>query len=506
MTDIVLEPAATPDAKSLGHPRGLMTLFFTEMWERFSYYGMRALLVLFMVDAVADGGLGFTDETATAIYGLYTAAVYLVALPGGWVADRLLGAQKAVWLGGIIIASGHFVLAIPSIQAFFLGLVLVVLGTGLLKPNISAIVAELYPEGGARRDAGFTIFYMGINLGAFAGPLICSTLGENLNWHYGFAAAGVGMALGLIQFRITARHLGAAGMSPQAHEKGHALTFDENRHHWMALWIGVGLIMLVVGAGLTGAITFDPVALAGWGTAVILIMAAAFFGYLFLLGGLDETEKKRTVVILILFFAAAVFWSGFEQAGSTLNLFADRYTDRMIQAFNFEVPAGWYQSLNALFIIVFAPVFAAFWVWLARRHLDPSIPMKFGLGLIILGLGFAIMIFAAKLVSAGGQAAPTWLITTYLLHTFGELCLSPVGLSSVTKLAPKRFVGQMMGIWFLGAALGNLIAGLAAGRFRADAVEEMPALYLQIVLISVGAGLLLLLFSRPIRRMCCGVK
>jgi POT family proton-dependent oligopeptide transporter len=506
MTDTVLEPAATPMGKTLGHPRGLMTLFFTEMWERFSYYGMRALLVLFMVDAVADGGLGFTDETATAIYGLYTAAVYLVALPGGWVADRLLGAQKAVWFGGIIIASGHFVLAIPTIQAFFLGLVLVVLGTGLLKPNISAIVADLYPEGGARRDAGFTIFYMGINMGAAIGPLVCSTLGENFDWHYGFAAAGVGMLLGLIQFRLTAKHLGAAGRKPQAHEKGHELTAEENRHHWLAFWIGVALIVLVVGAGLTGAITFDPVALAGWGTAVILGVAVAYFAYLFLLGGLDATEKKRTFVILILFLAAATFWSGFEQAGSTLNLFAERYTDRMIEALSFEVPAGWYQSLNAVFIIVFAPVFASIWVALARRNLDPSIPVKFGLGLVILGLGFAVMIFAARLVAEGGQAAPTWLMMTYLLHTFGELCLSPVGLSSVTKLAPKRFVGQMMGIWFLGASLGNLIAGLAAGRFRADAVEDMPALYLQIVLITIGSGLLLLVFSKPIRRMTGGIR
>ena len=234
---------------------------------------------------------------------------------------------------------------------------------------------------------------------------------------------------------------------------------------------------------------------------MILVMAAAYFAYLFLLGGLDATEKKRTFVILILFLAAAVFWSGFEQAGSTLNLFADRYTDRILDTFDFEVPAGWYQSLNALFIIVFAPVFAAFWVWLARRNLDPSIPIKFGLGLVTLGVGFAVMIFAAKLVAGGGQAAPTWLIMTYLLHTFGELCLSPVGLSSVTKLAPKRFVGQMMGIWFLGASLGNLIAGLAAGRFRADAVEEMPSLYLQIVLTTVGSGLLLALCAKPLKRL-----
>jgi POT family proton-dependent oligopeptide transporter len=476
------------------------------MWERFSYYGMRALLVLFMVDAVESGGLGFSDATATAIYGLYTAAVYLVALPGGWIADRIIGAQKAVWFGGIVIMLGHFVLAIPSVHSFFLGLVLVVLGTGLLKPNISAIVADLYPEGGARRDAGFTIFYMGINVGAALGPLVCSALGENFNWHYGFAAAGFGMLLGLIQFRFTAKHLGDSGLNPIAHTKGEKISPDVHRKHLRAVWISVAAIALVVALGLTGGISFDPVLMARWSTAVILGMAGVYFAYMFLFAGLDRQEKERTFVILVLFLAVAVFWSGFEQAGSTLNLFASRYTDRVIDAFSYEVPAGWFQSFNAVFIIVFAPMFASLWVALARRNLDPSIPIKFALGLIILGLGFSVMIFAARLIADGGLAAPTWLITTYLLHTFGELCISPVGLSSVTKLAPKRFVGQMMGIWFLGASLGNLIAGLAAGRFNADAVNQMPDLYLQIVTITIGSGLLLLIFSRPIRRMIGDIK
>jgi POT family proton-dependent oligopeptide transporter len=506
MTDTVIEPAATPQITTGAHPRGLYTLFFTEMWERFSYYGMRALLVLFMVDAVESGGLGLSDSTATAIYGLYTAAVYLVALPGGWIADRLIGAQKAVWFGGIIIMTGHFVLAIPSVHAFFLGLVLVILGTGLLKPNISAIVAELYPEGGARRDAGFTIFYMGINLGAALGPLICSTLGENYNWHYGFAAAGFGMLLGLIQFKLTATHLGDRGLKPVAHSKGGEISPEAHRKHWRAMWVGVAIIAVVVGLGLTGGISFNPVIMARWSTGVILGMAGIYFAYMFFYAGLDSQEKKRTFVILILFLAAAVFWSGFEQAGSTLNLFASRYTDRVIHAFDYEIAAGWFQSFNAVFIIIFAPMFASMWVALARRNLDPSIPVKFALGLIILGIGFSVMIFAARLVADGGVAAPTWLISTYLLHTFGELCLSPVGLSSVTKLAPKRFVGQMMGIWFLGASLGNLIAGLAAGRFDADAVDQMPDLYLQIVLISIGSGLLLLAFSRPIRKMIGDIK
>jgi POT family proton-dependent oligopeptide transporter len=506
MTDTVIEPAATVQVTTATHPRGLYTLFFTEMWERFSYYGMRALLVLFMVDAVESGGLGFSDATATAIYGLYTAAVYLVALPGGWIADRLIGAQKAVWFGGIVIMLGHFVLAIPSVHSFFLGLVLVVLGTGLLKPNISAIVADLYPEGGARRDAGFTIFYMGINVGAALGPLICSALGENFNWHYGFAAAGVGMLLGLIQFRFTAKHLGDSGLNPIAHSKGGKISPEVHRKHLRTVWLSLAAIAVVVGLGLTGGISFNPILMARWSTAVILGMAGVYFAYMFWFAGLDTQEKERTFVILVLFLAVAVFWSGFEQAGSTLNLFASRYTDRVIDAFSYEVPAGWFQSFNAVFIIVFAPMFASLWVALARRNLDPSIPVKFALGLIILGLGFTVMIFAARLIANGGLAAPSWLITTYLLHTFGELCISPVGLSAVTKLAPKRFVGQMMGIWFLGASLGNLIAGLAAGRFNADAVDQMPNLYLQIVLITIGSGLLLLMFSRPIKRMIGDIK
>ena len=504
MSQPVVEPAATPEVHgTTRHPRGLSTLFFTEMWERFSYYGMRGLLVLFMTDAVR-GGLGYNDQTATAIYGLYTAAVYLAALPGGWIADRLMGAQRTVWYGGIVIACGHFVLAIPHEKSFYLGMVLVVLGTGLLKPNISAIVGDLYPEGGARRDAGFSIFYMGINVGAFLGPLVCGFLGEQINWHYGFGAAGIGMVLGLIQYRLTRHHLGEAGLSPVAHEKGATITPEADRQHWRALWTGIAFIGVIVGLGLGGAVEFDAVTLAQWSTGIILGIAVLYFVYLFVFAGLDEQERRRTFVILVLFLGAALFWSGFEQAGSSLNLFAERYTDRVIGGF--EIPATWLQSVNPIMIILLAPFFGYLWVALARRHLDPSIPAKFALGLVLLGIGFLVMFFAAKMVAAGEQVLPTWLIMTYLMHTFGELCLSPVGLSSVTKLAPKRFVSQMMGIWFLGASLGGLIAGLLAGRFRADAVDQMPDLYLQIVLTTIGAGAVLLVFARPIHRLTGGIR
>jgi POT family proton-dependent oligopeptide transporter len=487
-------PAATPT----GHPRGLYTLFFTEMWERFSYYGMRALLVLFMVDAVR-GGMGLTEKVATAIYGLYTAAVYLMSLPGGWLADRLWGAQRAVWYGGIIIALGHFTLAIPRHETFYLGLVFVVIGSGILKPNMSALVGELYPEGGTRRDAGFTIFYMGVNLGAFIGPMVCSTLGEKVNWHYGFGAAGVGMVLGLIQFKLSRRLLGPAGL-----QRGN----DKPLH----LVERVGLIgciaagVIVVGLGMAGALTFNPVAIAQAMTTVIVAIAGLYFGYLFLFAGLDKVEKERVAVIFVLFLSSALFWSGFEQAGSSFNLFAKNYTERFLSWFSYEVPAGWFQALGPIFIIAFAPVFAWLWVRLARRNLDPSIPVKFAFGLLMLAVGFAVMAGAAAVVARGNKAMPMWLIMTYLIHTFGELCLSPVGLSSVTKLAPRRFVGQMMGTWFLATSLGNLLAGLMAGEFSADTLQRWPSMYLKITILPAIAGVLLIVLARPIKRLMVGVK
>jgi POT family proton-dependent oligopeptide transporter len=479
------------------HPRGLYALFFTEMWERFSYYGMRALLVLFMVDAVKHGGMGLTDETATAIYGLYTAAVYLAALPGGWVADRFLGAQRSVWYGGIVIACGHFALAIPRTECFYAGLMLVVLGTGLLKPNVSAMVGELYPEGGARRDAGFTVFYMGINLGAALGPLVCSALGEKVNWHYGFAAAGVGMVLGLVQYRLWAKQPGEA-------ERGRGGRAELRRRDWLLLMAILCAGALAVSLLLTGAVHVNPVVVAHAATYGIVGVAVLYFVCVLLLFRLDGTEKRRVAVILVLFIASALFWSGFEQAGSSLNLFAERYTERLL--LHYTIPAGWFQSLGAIFVISLAPVVAAVWLRLARRELNPPLPVKFALGLMLLAAGFLVMAGASKVVAAGHKVWPQWLITTYLLHSLGELCLSPVGLSSVTKLAPRRLVGQMMGTWFLATSLGNLIAGLTAGRFSAEGVTQMPGRYLQIVLTAAGTGLLLLVFTKPIRKLMTGVE
>ena len=482
-----------------GHPRGLATLFFTEMWERFSFYGMRALLVLFLVDAIARGGLGLDDKTATAIYGLYTAAVYIVALPGGWIADRLIGAQKAVLYGGILISLGSFGLWLsPNASMFYLGLIVIILGVGLLKPNISALVADLYPEGGGRRDAGFTIFYMGINIGAFIGPLITAWLAQKYGWRVGFMAAGVGMALGVAQFLATRQHLGGAGAAP------HVPVGADLSGAWRNLWIGSALLGLLIALPFLGIVSVSPIELQAYGIFVIVGMAALYFAYLLFFAGLDGVERKRILALIVLFFACALFWSGFEQAGSSLNLFAERYTDRVIGAFT--VPAGWFQSLNAIFIVIFAPVFSALWVNLARRNLDPSTPAKFALGLVGMAMGFLMMFLAARVVADGLPAAAYWLVLTYLFHTFGELCLSPVGLSSVTKLVPQRFVGQSLGIWFLAVSLGNLVAGKIAGEFDAENVGAMPGQYLDIFWFGMVAAVVLFLVSPVVKRWMGGVK
>ncbi len=465
------------------------------MWERFSYYGMRALLVLFMTDMVASGGLGLTDVTATAIYGLYTFAVYAVALPGGWIADRLTGQRQAVLWGGIIIAAGHFTLAIPTLTGFYGGLILIVLGTGLLKPNVSAIVADLYPEGGARRDAGFSVFYMGINVGALAGPLICGYLGENVDWHLGFGAAGVGMALGVAQYVYGWCYLGDAGSlraGPEARAKA-----------WRTFVMGVGvtvaLCIALVVAQATGLLTFSFLGVAQGTGLIITIVVILYFGYIFTLGGLSADERKRVAVIPLLFLSAAVFWSGFEQAGSSMNLFAERLTDRMV--FAWELPATWLQSVNPLFIIIFAPLAGALWVRLGSRN--PSISAKFSYGLLQLGLGFFVLAWASTFTTDGGLVSPMWLVVTYFFHTTGELCLSPVGLSAITKLSPKRFVGQMMGIWFMAAALGNLLAGLVAGLIES---LPLPQLFGTVGLIVVAMGVLVWIVSGPVGRLTGDVR
>jgi proton-dependent oligopeptide transporter, POT family len=486
----------------LGHPRGLATLFMTEFFERFTYYGMRALLVLFLVASTtgANPGFGMDAQTAGAIYGLYTGAVYLGSVPGGWIADRLIGQRRAVFWGGLIIALGNFILAIPSTPpVFYLGLAVIVVGVGLLKPNISTIVGTLYEgQPGARRDAGFSIFYMGINLGAFVAPLIAGTVGEAWNWRGGFFIAGLAMLIGVVQYKLTEKYLGDRGM--HAHSAGET----ERRRGWKSVWVGLATVAVLGILVFLGVIPVEVTALAkAFGTAMIAL-AFFFFGYVLFLAKLSKEERRRVGVIAIFFLCAAIFWAGFEQQATSFNLFALEFTDRSWLGHLFpegQHPASWYQSANPIFIILFAPVFAWVWTSLGARNLDPASPAKFGLGLILLGLGFLVMMFAAQLIVAtGNDVAPTWLLMAYLIHTFGELCLSPVGLSNITKLAPQRFVGQMMGTWFLGSAVGNLFAGLIGGHVGSVEASDLPALFLQMTLVGAVAGGLMLLLTLPLRR------
>ena len=507
----VTDTPPTLDTRFFGHPSGLSTLFFTEMWERFSYYGLRPLLVLFMSAALLDGGFGFDRNQASAIVGIYAASVYLASLPGGWVADRILGLRRAIMYGAVFISLGHLSIGFASFAhsrvPFFLGLVLIVMGTGLLKPNISAIVGDLYPEGGARRDAGFSIFYMGINTGAFIGQLVTGILGEQVGWHWGFGAAGAGMLIGLVTFALRARRtLGDLGLEPAKHPDP-VVQERELKRGKLALGIGLAVLTVVIVLSALGVITLDPQVIGRNMTYVLVGTAVLYFATVFITGGLDADEKKRVVVIAVLFFFAAIFWSAFEQQPTALNLFARDFTDRQLGGF--EIPATWFQSVNSGFIILLAPVFAWIWVALARRGFDLSSPAKFSLGLFFTAIGFVIMLAASKIVLAGGattRVAAWWLVSSYFFQTLGELAISPVGLSSMTKLSPRKYVGQMMGIWFLATAVGNLIAGLVGGGVDPERLEQMPRLFTLTTVFITGAAVALALMIVPIRRMMASAR
>ena len=494
--------AYTGDRRFFGQPKGLATLFFTEMWERFSFYGIRPLLVLFMTAALAQGGFGFDRATASSIVGIYASSVYLSSLPGGWIADRWLGLQRSVWNGGLFIALGHISIGLSAFyarSAFFVGLVLIVIGTGLLKPNVSAIVGDLYPEGGARRDAGFSIYYTGINLGAFLAPLVTGFLGERVDWHWGFASAGVGMLFGLITFRSMAPStLGPIGLRPNGTPE------EQGRVRNLALAL-LGIILVVTVMAIAGVIRINAVKVAENFAIVILGLALIYFAYLFFFAGLTGDEKKRVVVIIVLFVFATIFWSAFEQAPTSLNLFARDFTDRHI--FGWEAPTTWLQAANSIFVIVLAPVFGMLWLAMGKRNRNPSSPAKFAFGLFAAAIAFWIMLVAANKVVAGGAATRVsmwWLTISYLFQTFGELTLSPVGLSSMTKLAPKKFVGQMMGIWFMASALGNLIAGIVGGNVDPNKLEQMPLLFQRTALSLFVAAVVIALLTIPIRRLMAG--
>ena len=459
------------DIAFFGHPIGLRTLFLTEMWERMSYYGMRALLVLYMTGSVTgfNPGMGLSPLNANAIYGIYVGFVYFMVVPGGWIADNILGHQKAVLIGAIIIALGHFTLAIPIEQTFFLGLILVVLGTGLLKGNISTIVGKLYGDKDNRRDSGYTIFYMSINIGSTLGFLICAWLGEKIGWHYGFGAAGIGMTFGVYQY-IKFRHLlGSAGELPNE--------MPDSKRDGFIKWTKFSLVLMfiVIGLGLFGIITVDPRVFAENFAYFLTIVAGVYFLYLYAFAGLDGLEKKNLLLLFVLFIGAAAFWSGFDQSASSLSIFARDYTD--LSVVGYIIPIGWLQFANPIFVVLFAPIFAGIWAHLARINMDPSLPIKFAIGLIFMAISFMVMVYAVQLAMVSSPVGMRWLIITYLLQTWGELALSPIGLSAFSKYSPKRYMGQMFGLWFLASAIGGVLAGLLGGDATVDGLTSIEPIF-----------------------------
>jgi len=454
------------------------------------------------VASVQDGGMAMDEKNAGAVYGLYTMFVYLLALPGGWLADNFFGLRKSVFYGGILITLGHFCLALQSTETFFVGLLLIVLGTGLLKPNISSLVGELYSsDEQAKRDSGFSIFYMGINLGAMIAPVITSYLGESINWHYGFAAAGIGMLLGTIQYKLTEKTLGSAGLEPTKLADTVQQTKRE-KNIKLGLIIFTLLLVVFVFLLLIKAIAINPIAIAQASLYAIGGSVTLYFAYVLLFEKLEKEEKQKIIVIGVFFLACAMFYGGYEQQGSSLNLFAARYTDRFIGSFEF--PAGWFQSVPSIAVLIFVPFFAWLWVWLAKRNLNPSTPVKLSLGLFFMGLGFVVMMGGSLVIASGSKALPTWLVATYVLNTFGEICLYPIGLSAVSKLAPKKLLGQMMGVWFMSLALGNLSAGLFGGEFDDAAIAANPKLMTDLFWLMVkwlmGGALIVALVSKPLRK------
>lgn len=438
-----------------GHPKGLMVLFFTEMWERFSYYGMRGILVLFLVSNT-KGGYGWTSEEALELYGIYTMLVYLMSIPGGILADKVFGQKKAVIIGGFTLVAGHLLMAYPPVWAFYTALGLIVAGTGLLKPNISTMVGGLYKEGDSRRDSGFTIFYMGINLGALLASLIVGYVGETYGWHLGFSLAGFGMVLGQVVFIWGRKYLhGVGNLVKEEKEEDKIFTKDQPK-----------------------------------------VTHGGFLGF-------SRNEWDRIIAILISFIIVLVFWASFEQAGGLMNLYALQYTDRFV--FGWEVPTAWLQGLNSFFIITTGGIVAALWIALAKRGKNPPSIFKMGLGTAVLGIGFIFMVFASlqRNASADGLSSLHWLVFAYLFHTLGELALSPVSLSFITKVAPKRIVASMMGIYFAVTGFGNYLAsliGIWAVRFG-----ELE-IFAYIAGFTIVLGILLMILTKRINRLTHGME
>ena len=496
-----------------GHPIGLSTLFASEMWERFSYYGMRALLVLYLTATLANGGFGMEELQAFTIYGIFTALVYVTPIIGGLLADKIFGQRKCIYTGGITMAIGQFLLMTSAITTdfeirqtfFYAGLGTLIIGNGFFKPNISTMVGELYDNNDPRKDGAFTIFYMGINLGAFISPLIAGKLGEQVAWQYGFLASGVGMIIGAIWFFARHSTLDNIGMPPKVKTKRNELILSD----WLNIFINVIVVVaLVFTIIIFWGVTSD--AFHSWLIYIVSIGGAGYLIYNVVKGTKGKTEWSRVGVIIVLAVFNIFFWAGFEQAGTTFNVFARDNTQRMIGSW--EIPASWFQSVNALFIIVFAPLFSILWLKLNKMRLNPNTPMKFAWGMFLLSLGFVVMAIAySRSLGAGGQVnlvSPLWLIFVFMLHTFGELCLSPIGLSMVTKLSPPKIVSTMMGLWMCSFAAGNLVASQmkAISLKLEQAIGQEIQVFWLIAIQSAIIGVILTLMSPWLKKMMKGIK
>lgn len=501
----MMQSSITPSRQKtfFGHPHPLGPLFFSEMWERFSYYGIRPLLILFMAATVSDGGMEIPRESASAIVGIFAGCLYLAALPGGWLADNWLGQQRAIWYGSILIALGHLSIALSALWGntlFFSGLILIVLGTGLFKTCISVMVGALYSKDDVRRDGGFSIFYMGINLGSFLAPLVTGTLIKTHGWHWGFGIGGIGMLIALAIFRFIA----IPSLKRHDQQVGMLSTWDKpvakKQYVGAVVALLVALLVLLIVLVFQGYLRINPVDIASTMVYVISGMVTLYFACLFLFATLNRQERIRLLVCFILLIAAAVFWSAFEQKPTSLNLFANDYTDRMVRGF--EIPTVWFQSINALFIIVLAPVFGWIWPTLARKNVQLSSISKFSIALFLGATALAVMMIASQQVVQGSQGvSPFWLVGCMLLLTLGELCLSPIGLATMTLLAPERIRSQVMGLWFCASSLGNLAAGLIGGHVKVDRVDLLPDLFGRCSLALLICAVVLLLLSVPVRRL-----
>ena len=487
------------------HPKALYTLFATEMWERFSYYGMRALLTLYLTAELAKGGFGLNREEALALYAIFTGLVYLTPILGGWVADNFLGKRKTVYIGGLVMAIGQLLLATSAFMSstldvetrllvFNFGLGVLIIGNGFFKPNISTIVGDFYDDNDPRKDSAFNIFYMGINLGAILGPFIAGALGENVHWGYGYLAAAVGMVIGVVWMKFNESTLEDKGLTHNAPEGKLVLDNKDWREIFMytiALVITT-LIVVLIWRELPDSVT-SVISYVGFASLVLGL------GYVIYNGTNGSAEWSRMSVILILAFFNIAFWAGFEQAGGTMNLFAYESTDRFI--FGWNVPASWFQNINPLGILIFAPIFSIMWLKLDAWKINPRTPIKFAIGLFIGALAFWLMTQASNAAAGGNLVSPMWLVVVYFVLTLGELMLSPIGLSMITKLAPKKLVSVVMGLWMASFAAGNYIAGMLESILHKYDFELYPF----ITMLMLGSGLCLVILSPYLKKAMKGI-